>query len=253
MQSEPPVEELPTLSGEDSPSPPGASRSSTFEVVVVGEDITKSAIGEDHQSQVALSAELSDSDESVASSNVEDCLEEFVLVGRTGSRVVHKAMVSSCSMADWQQMPEQEQGFYSRVTREVISDSHEVFWATTKCGVKSKTLEAVAFGALSMKNKSCCSRKGCWGWLRGACDILCDYFGFVENDYDRPGRCSNFCSYEHKGVDPDKPDESAHYCEKHAFMMTDVQMLHADDAGIFEPPGTADLSDPAGIDEKSEA
>ena len=110
-------------------------------------------------------------------------------------------------------MPEQEQGFYSRINREAISDTDEVFWATTKCGVKSKTLEAVAFGALSMKNKSCSSRKGCWGWLRGACDIPCDYYiGFVENDYDRPGRCSNFCSYELKGAvhNPVKPDESAH-------------------------------------------
>jgi hypothetical protein len=75
----------------------------------------------------------------------------------------------------------------------------------------------------------------------------------VENDYDRPGRRSNFCSYEHKGADPDKPDESAHYCEKHAFMLTDVQMLHADDAGIFEPADSADLSDSAGIEKKSEA
>jgi hypothetical protein len=257
MQSELPEEEVPTLAAEDSADPPVASRNSTFEVVVAGGDVAASAEGEVHQSRVALSAELSDSDESVASSNIEDCLEEFVLVGRTGSRVVHKAMVSSCSIAEWHQMPEQEQGFYSRVTREVMSDSDEVLWATTKCGVKSKTLEAVAFGALSMKNKSCCSRKGCWGWLRGTCDIPCDYLGFVDNDYDRPGRCSNFCSYTHKGAEqnPEKPDESAHYCEKHAFMMTDVQALHADDddAGVFEPADTADSEDAAGIEKSSEA
>ena len=162
-------------------------------------------------------------------------------------------MISSCSMADWQQMPDQEQGFCSRIQREVASATDEVLWATTKCGVRSKTLEAVPFGALSMKNKSCCSRRGCWGWLRGPCDIPCDYLGFVDDDCERPGRCSNFCSYEHRGVDPDKPDESAHYCEKHSFMLKDVQMLHADDPGIFEPTGTADLSDWAGTEKESEA
>ena len=36
-------------------------------------------------------------------------------------------------------------------------------------------------------------------------------------------------------------------------MMTDVQALHDDDAGVFEPADTADSEDSAGIEKRSEA
>jgi hypothetical protein len=106
-----------------------------------------------------MSVEFSDSDEPASPRDADNDLEEYVLVGRSGSGIVHRAMNNTTSSEEWAILADRD--CYLQIHEEDTHDEDVVTWATAKCGVRSKTLYAASHGSFPMKDRSSYSRRGC--------------------------------------------------------------------------------------------